>query len=77
MTSSYEPKPARQVHALTETQAAIVELIAEGWTDKEIAHSVGISYRTVRTHLERLYELNDVHCRAALVALVVKGPAHF
>jgi hypothetical protein len=29
-----------------------------------------MSYRTVRTHLERLYDLNGVRCRAALVALV-------
>jgi DNA-binding CsgD family transcriptional regulator len=57
---------------LTRTQVAIVDLIAEGRTDKEIAYSVGISYRTVRTHLERLYDLNGVHCRAALTALVAQ-----
>ena len=55
---------------LTRTQVAIIELIADGWIDKEIAHTLGMSYRTVRTHLERLYELNGVHCRAALVALL-------
>lgn len=62
---------ARQVRVPTATQSAIVELIASGRTDKEIAFLVGISYRTVRTHLERLYEVNGVHCRAALVALVM------
>jgi DNA-binding CsgD family transcriptional regulator len=69
---SDERRSTRRVHALTRTQVAIVDLIAEGQTDKEIAQSVGMSYRTVRTHLERLYDLNDVHCRAALVALVAQ-----
>jgi DNA-binding CsgD family transcriptional regulator len=70
--ASDERRPTRRVHAFTRTQVAIVDLIGAGQTDKEIAHSVGMSYRTVRTHLERLYELNDVHCRAALVALVAQ-----
>jgi DNA-binding CsgD family transcriptional regulator len=70
--ASHERRLARQARALTRTQVAIVDLIADGQTDKEIAHSVGISYRTVRTHLERLYGLNGVHCRAALVALVAQ-----
>lgn len=68
--ASDERRSIRRARALTRTQVAIVDLIAEGHTDKEIAHSVGMSYRTVRTHLERLYDLNGVHCRAALVALV-------
>lgn len=70
--ASDERRSTRRVHALTRTQVAIVDLIAEGRTDKEIAHSVGMSYRTVRTHLERLYDLNAVHCRAALVAVVAQ-----
>lgn len=70
--TSDEHPPTRQVHVLTKTQAAIIDLIAEGQTDKEIAYGVGMSYRTLRTHLERLYDLNDVHCRAALVALVAE-----
>jgi len=64
-----DPRP-RQFGALTKTQLAIIELIAQGRTDKEIAYTVGMSYRTVRTHLERLYEINGVHSRAALVAVV-------
>lgn len=66
----------RRSNLLTTTQSAIVELIAIGRTDKEIAFVVGISYRTVRTHLERLYDANGVHCRAALVAVLMarRGP---
>jgi DNA-binding CsgD family transcriptional regulator len=62
----------RGAHALTLRQVAIVDLVAVGRTDKDIANIVGMSYRTVRTHLERLYRLNDVHCRAALVAVITE-----
>lgn len=63
-------RPTSRIDALTKKQVAIIELIARGQTDKEIAREVGVSYRTVRTHLERLYDLNGVHCRASLVAVV-------
>ncbi|HEY6203539.1 MAG TPA: LuxR C-terminal-related transcriptional regulator [Candidatus Limnocylindria bacterium] len=59
---------------MTNAQTAIVQLLADGSTDKEIAYRVGTSYRTVRTHLERLYDRYHVHCRAALVAQVLQDP---
>jgi DNA-binding CsgD family transcriptional regulator len=70
--ASGEHRQICRVDALTTKQVAIIDLIAAGRTDKEIAYRVGMSYRTVRTHLERLYELNGVHCRAALVAVITK-----
>lgn len=74
--ASDECSSTRRARAFTRTQLAIVDSIAAGQTDKEIAYKVGISYRTVRTHLERLYDLNSVHCRAALVALVAHRRQH-
>jgi len=50
-------------------EAQIVELIALGCEDKEIASRLGISRRTVRTHLERLFSDLGVHSRAAAVAI--------
>ncbi|HEV8470494.1 MAG TPA: helix-turn-helix transcriptional regulator [Candidatus Limnocylindria bacterium] len=50
-------------------EAQIVELIALGCEDKEIASRLGISRRTVRTHLERLFGDLGVHSRAAAVAI--------
>lgn len=49
-------------------QAQILELIASGRSDKEVAAVLGLSYRTVRTHLERLYARLGVHSRAEAVA---------
>jgi DNA-binding NarL/FixJ family response regulator len=50
-------------------ESEIVHLIALGFEDKEIANRLGISRRTVRTHLERLYEDLNIHSRAGAVYL--------
>lgn len=50
-------------------ESEIVELIALGLEDKQIAARLGISPRTVRTHLERLFDDLQIHSRAAAVAL--------
>jgi len=49
-------------------QKQILSLIAYGQSDKQIAELLGMSARTVDSHLRRLYERHDVHSRAALVA---------
>ena len=51
----------------TEQQAAILELAAHGYSDKQIARRLGIAYRTVRTQLERLYLTSGVRGRVAVV----------
>lgn len=51
----------------------IVDLISRGRTDKAIAVELGMSVRTVRTHLERLYRKRCLHCRAEAVALWLQG----
>jgi DNA-binding NarL/FixJ family response regulator len=45
-------------------QAEIVSMIAGGLEDKEIAHELGVSVTTVRTHLQRLYRQIGVHNRS-------------
>ena len=51
----------------TPRQAEIVSLIASGHSDKQIAVALGVSPRTVRTQLERLYLVNGLHSRAEAV----------
>jgi DNA-binding CsgD family transcriptional regulator len=50
------------------TQEQILSLVARGRRDKEIAEHLGISARTVESHLQRLYTRNNLHNRAALIA---------
>jgi DNA-binding NarL/FixJ family response regulator len=58
-----------QITPLAPREQQIVELISRGWIDKKIAIELGMSVRTVRTHLERLYRKRCLHTRAEAVAL--------
>jgi DNA-binding CsgD family transcriptional regulator len=53
---------------LSPKQKEIINLIIKGHGNKEIARRLGISTRTVDSHLQRLYDRHNVHSRAALVA---------
>jgi DNA-binding CsgD family transcriptional regulator len=59
---------------LTDRQTMIVELIAAGCTDKELASRLGMSSGTLRTHLDRMFRRFGVHTRAALVACWLRLP---
>jgi DNA-binding NarL/FixJ family response regulator len=63
------PDGAAAAPLFSTRESEIVELIALGFENKQIAAQLGISQRTVRTHLERLYHDLQVHSRAAAVAL--------
>lgn len=53
---------------LSRRQAAVLDLAAAGLTDKQIAARLGVSFGTVRTHLERMYRRQGIRGRTALVA---------
>lgn len=57
---------------LTARQTAVVECVACGLSDKQIARELGVSYRTVRTHWERIFARWDIHSRPAIVALQIR-----
>lgn len=58
---------------LSERELEIAELVAEGLTNVEIGRRLGISRRTVATHLERAYERLGIHSRAALASRLRSG----
>src|SRR5438105_3337827 len=53
---------------LTPRQSEIMDLVAAGLGDKQIARELGVSPHTVRTHLQRLYRQNGVSNRAEAAA---------
>lgn len=53
---------------LTAREAEVMQLVAEGFTNREIACRLVISSATVRTHLENIFEKLGVHTRTAAVA---------
>jgi len=53
--------------ALTERESAVLNLLAEGRSQREIATSLFISHNTVKTHLKSVYRKLGVTSRDAAV----------
>lgn len=53
---------------LSTREYEILELLASGWGDKQIADKVGLSKHTVNTYLRRIYEKLHVHTRSQAVS---------
>jgi DNA-binding NarL/FixJ family response regulator len=58
---------------LSPRQSEILSLIAEGLSDKEIARKLGVSYPTVRTHIDRMFRDHGLHNRTKAVAVWLNG----
>jgi DNA-binding NarL/FixJ family response regulator len=71
VTASGRSARLNQAH-VTPRQADILELVADGLADKEIAARLGLSYGTVRTQLGRFFTANGVRDRAGAAALWVR-----
>lgn len=68
------PGPAQGGRDLTARQNDILELLATGASNKEIALSMGISPATVKNHLEVLFEKLGVSNRVQAVMQTRQGP---
>jgi len=60
--------PAAEATALSPREREILDLLAQGYLYKEIADQLQIGYRTVHTHIERIYNKMHVRSRAQAVA---------
>ncbi|HUR15531.1 MAG TPA: helix-turn-helix transcriptional regulator [Mycobacteriales bacterium] len=66
-------QPAARSSALTQRQAELLQLVADGRTNAEIAVTLHLSPHTVRTHLTNIFERLGVSTRAAAVARVLSS----
>jgi DNA-binding NarL/FixJ family response regulator len=55
---------------LTETEQRIAQLVAQSLTNKEIASTLGISYRTVETHISHILSKKNLVNRVELALFV-------
>jgi DNA-binding NarL/FixJ family response regulator len=62
----------RSPEILTSRQREILQLIAEGHSTKEIAHSLGLSAKTVESHRSQLMDRLGIHDTAGLVRYAVR-----
>lgn len=58
-------------HTLTEREIQIVNLLAEGISNREIADQLIVSVATVKAHLSHIYTKLDVETRAGAVARAI------
>jgi two-component system nitrate/nitrite response regulator NarL len=65
------PPPSSGPSSLSRRELQVLTLIAEGYTNKQIADELGISVRTVETHRERLMRKLDVQGTAALTKAAI------
>src|SRR5215208_5312908 len=67
----------RRLPRLTAREREILDLVAEGRTNAEIAERLWISPETVRKHLENVYAKLGVHTRTAAAAFVRRNGSSF
>lgn len=66
------PPSPNEADNLSPREREILELLAQAYQYKEIATALSISYATVRTHIERVYQKLQVCSRAEAVAKITE-----
>ncbi len=64
------PRDARGRPLLTPRQSRILQLVAAGNSDRAVARTLGVSVRTVHTHLQHIYRALGVRSRTEALAHV-------
>jgi DNA-binding CsgD family transcriptional regulator/PAS domain-containing protein len=70
-----EPEPTvallRRLYGVTEAEAEVALHVMHGADLKQISEELSISYTTVRTHLQHVFDKTDTHRQAELVRLLL------
>ena len=70
LQSAPKPAPTPQTDSpLTDRETEVLQALARGERNKEIAYNLGITERTVKAHLQSIYQKFNVDSRAAAVAV--------
>jgi DNA-binding NarL/FixJ family response regulator len=66
------PKGSRLVPPLTERELGVIRALAQGMSDRQIAHSLGISEKTVRNHTSNIYRKLHIFDRTQAVIYAIR-----
>ncbi len=69
----YLARPEKVVSAITSRERSVVQLIAEGHTNKEVARVLSISLKTVETHRATIMRKLQVSSSAGLVRYAIRN----
>jgi DNA-binding NarL/FixJ family response regulator len=64
-------RPPGELLALTGRERQVLELLARGLTNKEIAEALVITTNTVKRHMKAIFDKLEVHTRAAAAARAI------
>jgi two-component system response regulator NreC len=67
-----EIQPADTSNGLTSREREVLQLIAEGYTNKEIAEILNLSVKTVQSHRTNLMNKLDLHDRGELIKYAIQ-----
>ena len=74
-----EPRPLKVINAegsspLTEREMAVVQCVADGLTNKEVAAKLGVSPHTIKNYLFRIFDKVGVSSRIELIHYAMSQP---
>ena len=69
-----EPRPAQGWAAMTDSELAVVRLVADGLTNREVAERLYISPHTVDGHLRHAFEKLGINSRVTLTRIAAEHP---
>ena len=73
MKASFQHRQNEEnVPTITEQQKQLLQMVADGLTNKEIAAQLFVTDRTVKTYLTELYEIFQVNNRAQAIAYAIR-----
>jgi DNA-binding NarL/FixJ family response regulator len=73
LLDTYLAQPEREGSALTSRERGVVQLIAEGHTNKQIANLLNISLKTVETHRSAIMRKLGLSSSASLVRYAIRN----
>ena len=72
---SAAPQPHVEGEPLSKQERRILEFVAQGKTNKEIAEAMSLSSKTVKNYLSRVFQKLQVTRRSEAVARMLRGPS--
>ena len=66
-------KARNEMERLSQRETEVLDLLAKGFVNKEIADQLSLSVETIRSYLKNIYEKMHVHSRAEAVAKYITG----
>ena len=73
LLESFLSRPSREGATLTNRERGVVQLIAEGYTNKQIANLLNISLKTVETHRAAIMRKLNLSSSAGLVRYAIRN----